>query len=95
MKGLDCFVALRALGNDSRWLLRRVTRTSLGSCRTIDRASTPQLLDVREERRFLATDPMAIQSDVGADDRFGAALADDEGLAAAPTALGTPVGEKA
>ena len=52
-----------------------------------------QLVDMRKERRFLAADPVAIQAVLMADDRFDMAMADDKGLAAAPTDLRTAVCE--
>src|SRR5262252_3963266 len=63
------------------------------SRRAVDRAGAPQLPHVRKERRFLAAVPVAVEPAARADDCFGAAVANDEGLAAAPAGLGTAVGE--
>lgn len=64
------------------------------SRRAIGRTRTLRRVDLREQRRFLAAGPVAVQAAAGADNRFGSTLADHEGLAAAPAALRTSVREK-
>jgi hypothetical protein len=56
------------------------------------RARMPlQRMNVGDERGFLAAVPTAVQASARADDRFCVALADDKGLAAAPTRFRAPV----
>jgi hypothetical protein len=52
-----------------------------------------QRVDVRDKRGLRATGPIAIQAALITEDRFGMAMADDEGLAAAPTGFRTTVRE--
>src|SRR5262249_24474770 len=68
--------------------------TSLASGCAVELAGAPQLVDVREKGRFLTAGPVAVEASAGADDRFGAAVANDERLTAAPAGLGRAVGEK-
>src|SRR5215472_1162211 len=72
---------------------RRSAKQTFASSRARERDHRLRLVDVREQRRFLAAGAVAVQPAVGADDRFGAALTDYEGLAAATTGLRAPVRE--
>src|SRR5262249_35015909 len=56
--------------------------------RTIECDRTLRHRDVGNERGLLAAGAVAVQPAVGADDRFRAAVADHEGLPAAPAGLG-------
>src|SRR5262249_33882492 len=84
-------VPLRRISSPASWI---ALGHSFGDplCRA-ENTRTRCLMDVREQRRFLAVGAMAVEPAAGADDRSGGAPAQDEGLTAAPEGLGTAVGE--